>query len=103
MPAATLSANLVAIKGMATPAPDMPSRAAPSVAAVPPAAAPPSDRRSATAVNDGEGREASLTPLNFRIPASFRREFKTYAAKHDLKLNELLRRCFDAYRREKGD
>ena len=51
----------------------------------------------------GEGREGNLIPLNFRISASFRREFKTYAAKHDMKLNELLRRSFDAYRREQGD
>lgn len=42
-------------------------------------------------------------PLNFRISASFRREFRTYAATHDLKLNELLRLFFDAYRRQQGD
>jgi hypothetical protein len=33
------------------------------------------------------------------VSAAFRREFKTYAARHDLKLNELLRRSFEAYRR----
>jgi hypothetical protein len=83
---AELSANLVAIKGTATPAPDMHGRIAPTSAskAVP------------------EVRE-ELTPLNFRIPASFRREFKTYAATHDLKLNELLRRCFDVYRNTQRD
>jgi hypothetical protein len=48
-------------------------------------------------------KEANFTPLNFRISASFRREFRTYAATHDLKLNELLRLCFEAYRRQKGD
>jgi hypothetical protein len=37
------------------------------------------------------------------VRAGFRREFKTYAARHDLKLNELLRLSFDAYRRERGD
>ena len=35
--------------------------------------------------------------------ASFRREFRTYAATHDLKLNELLRLCFEAYRRQQRD
>jgi hypothetical protein len=40
-----------------------------------------------------------LMPLSFRISAPFRREFKTYAATHDLKLNELLRRCFESYRK----
>jgi hypothetical protein len=103
-PAAALSANLVAIKGMAVPTPDMPSRAAPAVAAAP-SAPPPSASvpRTRTNAAEGEGREANLTPLNFRISASFRREFKTYAAGHDLKLNELLRRSFEAYRRAEGD
>ena len=34
--------------------------------------------------------ETGLAPLNFRVSAEFRREFKTYAAAHDLKLNKLL-------------
>lgn len=91
-PAAELSANLVAIKGTAAPAPDMPGRAAPVAGSSP---------RAAAAVAS-EGKEA-LVPLNFRIGAGFRREFKTYAARHDLKLNELLRRSFEAYRRTQGD
>jgi hypothetical protein len=37
------------------------------------------------------------------VGAEFRREFKTYAAAHDLKLNELLHRSFEAYRRQQGD
>jgi hypothetical protein len=49
---------------------------------------------------EGEG---TLAPLNFRVPAAFRREFKTYAARHDLKLNELLRRSFEAYRQAQGE
>jgi hypothetical protein len=93
-PAAALSASLVAVKGAAVPAPDMPGRGAASAddhAALPPASPP-----------DPQG-QGGLSPLNFRVPASFRREFKTYAARHDLKLNELLRRSFDAYRRAHGD
>ena len=101
-PAAALSANLVAIKGMAVPTPDMPSRAAPVAAPSAPPPPPPMPR-TGTNAPEGEGRESNLTPLNFRIPASFRREFKTYAAGHDLKLNELLRRSFEAYRRAQGD
>ncbi|WP_294071546.1 hypothetical protein [Sphingomonas sp.] len=88
-----LTAGLVAIKGTAAPAADMPTRAA----------APAADRAAEpTAKPAGEGRE-ELVPLNFRLPASFRREFKTYAARHDMKLNELLRRCFEAYRAENDD
>jgi hypothetical protein len=112
---AELSAGLVAIKGAAAPSPDMPGRAGPSPApqVVPPAAAntsaPPKAAARATARAKAapaavpDAKEANFTPLNFRIPASFRREFRTYAATHDLKLNELLRLCFEAYRRQKGD
>jgi hypothetical protein len=48
-------------------------------------------------------RKAGLQPLNFQVPADFRREFKTYAASHDLKLNELLKRAFESYRRQQSD
>ena len=34
--------------------------------------------------------------LNFRVPAEFRRRFRGYAASHDLKLNEVLLKAFDA-------
>lgn len=77
-----LSADLVAIKGAAVPAPDMPGRT-------------PGPR--------ADDERDGLAPLNFRVRASFRREFKTYSARHDLKLNELLRLSFEAYRRQNGD
>jgi len=85
-----LSANLVAVKGAAAPAPDGAARAAPP--------AP-----SSTPANPAKAKGEELVPLNFRIPATFRRAFKTYAAEHDMKLNELLRHCFDAYRQQRGD
>jgi len=75
-PAADLSA-LVATKGTAVPTKDMPTRA------VAPAAA-----------SEGSGQ-----PLNFRVPSEFRRRFKTYAAQHDMKLNELLFKAFEDYAR----
>lgn len=87
---AALSADLIATKGGAKPAPDMPVRSS----AMQEQAARPGDR-------EGEGGKG-LMPLNFRVSASFRREFKTYAAQHDLKLNELLRLSFEAYRRHGG-
>ena len=91
-PAAALSSNLVAVKGAAVPTPDMPGRASPAPAAVP---------------AEGEAKTDAATeggqPLNFRVPAEFRRDFKVYAAQHGLKLNELLRRSFEAYRSQQGD
>ncbi|MGI8569116.1 MAG: hypothetical protein ACR2KT_08645 [Methylocella sp.] len=80
---ASLSAGLIATKGSAAPVAGMPTRSA---------AAPA-----------GEGRGSPLTPLNFRVSGDFRREFKTYAATHDLKLNELLKRAFEAFRKQHGD
>jgi hypothetical protein len=109
---AELSAGLVAIKGAAMPSPDMPGRGGAALAAVPPAAAPAAEPAPAKAAARAPARksapqpaakEANLTPLNFRISASFRREFRTYAATHDLKLNELLRLCFEAYRQQRRD
>jgi hypothetical protein len=35
-----------------------------------------------------------LMPLNFKVPPEFRREFKTYAAQHDLSLSKLLQESF---------
>ena len=35
-------------------------------------------------------------PLNFKVPPDFRREFKTYAAQRNKKLNQLLYEAFAA-------
>jgi hypothetical protein len=94
-PAAALSASLVAVKGAAVPAPDMPGRSSAPLPTVNQTEEPP-----LRVPREGEG---GLSPLNFRVPATFRREFKTYAARHDLKLNELLRRSFEAYRKMQAD
>ncbi|MGP7982878.1 hypothetical protein [Rhodoblastus sp.] len=82
MKKSALTSGLVAIKGSAAPSIDMPPRSAPVSTA---------------------DAEAGLQPLNFRVSNAFRREFKTYAAAHDLKLNELLKRSFEAYRKQQGD
>lgn len=55
--------------------------------------------RGAKSVDDGE---ASSVPLNFRVSADLRRRFRMFAAKHDLKLNELLRLAFDEYEKQHG-
>jgi hypothetical protein len=79
-----LSSSLVAIKGSAAPIDDMPTRSA----------APPAKE---------DETEETGAPLNFRVSAEFRREFKTYAAAHDLELNKLLALSFETYRRQNGD
>jgi len=88
-----LTAGLIAVKGRAAPPSpiDVPQR---TTLAPPQAIALPQQERAVV---------AALQPLNFRIPLDFRRSFKTYAARHDLKLNELLVKSFDAYRAQQGD
>jgi hypothetical protein len=44
----------------------------------------------------GEISSAGAMPLNFKVPSDFRREFKTYAAQHNKKLNQLLYESFAA-------
>lgn len=44
----------------------------------------------------GEVSSAAAMPLNFKVPSDFRREFKTYAAQHNKKLNQLLYEAFAA-------
>jgi hypothetical protein len=39
-----------------------------------------------------------LTPLNFKVPAEFARDFKVYAAMHNMKLVELLKASFEAFK-----
>lgn len=68
--------GLVATKGTAAPVTDMPPRSAKPTEAA---------------------DEANNVPLNFRVTANLRRRFRMFAAAHDLKLNELLRRAFDEY------
>jgi hypothetical protein len=36
----------------------------------------------------------AVVPLNFKVPAEFRREFKIYAVQHGMKMNELLYEAF---------
>lgn len=46
---------------------------------------------------------ARVMPLNFKVPADFRREFKTYAAQHNKKLNQLLYEAFAALKANHAD
>jgi hypothetical protein len=42
-------------------------------------------------------------PLNFKVPADFRREFKTYAAQQNKKLNQLLYEAFAALKAKNAE
>jgi len=83
---ATLGGGLIAKKGTAAPATGAPARGAPT----------PEPKVEEGRAGQGAGALNS-EPLNFRVSKDFRRRFREYAARHDLKLNELLMRVFDDY------
>ena len=47
-------------------------------------------------------KSQNSAPLNFKVSKEFRREFKTYAAQHNLKLNQLLVSAFAALKEKDG-
>ena len=61
---------------------------------------PPRSKASKSAPQPGVDNAApdltKASPLNFKVSADFRREFKTYAAQHNKKLNQLLYEAFAA-------
>jgi hypothetical protein len=89
--------GLIAVKGSAAPA----IKAAPIPVPVPvptpvsPEDSPPAPKLAAVPT----AAEEDLVPLNFRVPAAFKRKFKTYAASHDMFLTELLKLSFEAYQK----
>ncbi|MEZ5399203.1 MAG: hypothetical protein R2729_06000 [Bryobacteraceae bacterium] len=68
------------------------------------AKAPKALKRGTRSVHNADKPDAARpTPLNFKVPADFRREFKTYAAQHNKKLNQLLYEAFAALKAKHGE
>ena len=44
-----------------------------------------------------------LTPLNFKVPKEFHREFKLYALQHDTTMLDLLQEAFYGLKDKRGD
>ena len=40
-----------------------------------------------------------LVPMNFYVPADFKREYKIYAAEQDMNMVDVLKSSFDLYKR----
>ena len=45
---------------------------------------------------------AELTPMNFRVPETFHREFKLYAVQHGMSMVDLLQQSFMALKKTRG-
>ncbi len=43
---------------------------------------------------------AELVPMQFKMPREFVKAFKLAAVSHEMKLNELLKACFDAFNKD---
>lgn len=67
------------------------------VASKPSASAPAPSGHVTREAAAGDG--GNVIPLNFRVSAEFRRKFRTYAAVHDMKLNELFMVMAEDYMR----
>lgn len=61
----------------------------------------PRDRRSTLRFDGLHAPKAK--PLNFKVGEEFRREFKTYAAQHDKKLNQVLYEAFAALKAKRAE
>lgn len=68
--------------------------------------APPTRRPSKTVesrpvialANLDEPELANLTPMNFRVPRAFHREFKIYAAQNGMTMGDLLQESFHVFK-----
>jgi hypothetical protein len=50
----------------------------------------------------GASESAVLTPLNFKVPQAFHRDFKTFAAQHSKKMVEVLQEAFALLKEKHG-
>lgn len=47
-------------------------------------------------------RSVELTPMNFRVPETFHREFKLYAVQHGMSMVDLLQESFRILKAQRG-
>lgn len=59
--------------------------------------APSKPRQQASMRQRGTTSSADFVPLQFRMPPDFVRAFKQAALDRDMKLNELLKECFNEF------
>jgi hypothetical protein len=59
--------------------------------------APAKPRTQSATRQRGVVPSADLVPMQFKMPPDFVKAFKVEAAKNGMKLNELLKACFDAF------
>lgn len=63
--------------------------------------APAKPRTQSATRQRGVVPSAELIPMQFKMPPDFVKDFKIQAATNGMKLNELLKACFDAFMKER--
>ncbi len=58
--------------------------------------APPPEFEASANLN--RAPDDNLKPLNFKVRAEFKREFKTFATSMDISMVQLLQECFEYYK-----
>ncbi len=61
--------------------------------------APPPEVEASTNLTRTPDQE--LRPMNFKVPAEFKREFKSYATQMDISMVQLLTTCFEFYKKSR--
>jgi len=52
--------------------------------------------------NTSKAGNSELVPLNFKVPAEFKRDLKSFSAGHDMSMVDVLKEAFELYRAQKG-
>ena len=55
-----------------------------------------------TVANLDKREPTSLTPMNFKVPEEFHREFKLYAVQHGMSMVDLLQESFRRFKVQRG-
>ena len=65
---------------------------------------PPTTASGPTTVtnNTDKAAKGDLIPLNFAVPAEFKKDFKLFATMNDIAMVDLLKKSFEFYKENKG-
>ena len=55
-----------------------------------------------TRTNLNEAEPTALTPMNFKVPETFHREFKLFAVQHGMTMVDLLQQSFLVLKKSRG-
>ena len=63
---------------------------------------PTADESNASTGGLTKPEPSELVPMNFKVSAEFRKQYRTLAAMHDVSMTDILKESFELYRQQKG-